>query len=168
MRCSIGIPKVMLSLKIGPFLSNSRSCTLYGFVKRSDLTKNSTNDFKRFGGPGMSSKDRTKFISASDFAESGVWLSSSDGIALVFWNLRKTAKGFKCWDLGRFLLNLLEKAYMFSNLGHERPYSKSGLASKLCQFLLVPVSHRHFPKVILQTGLNNVCACARSHGSRWR
>ena len=105
----------MFSLKIGPYLSNSRSCTLYCFVKRSDLTKNSANDFKVFRGPGMSSKERTEVFSVSDFAASRVWLSSSGGIALVFWNLRRAAKGFKYWDLGRFLLKLiLRKAYMFS------------------------------------------------------
>ena len=115
MRCSAGTPKDILSLKIGPYLSNSKSCTLYCLVKRSDLTKNSANDFKDFRGPGMSSKGRTEMFSVSDFAESGVWLSSSSGIALVFWNLRIAAKGFKYWDLGRFRLNLiLEKAYIFS------------------------------------------------------
>ena len=66
----------------------------------------------------MSSKGRTELFSVSDFAESGVWLSSSGGIALVFWNLRKTAKGFKYWELGGFLLKvILEKAYMFSICG---------------------------------------------------
>lgn len=153
MRCSAGIPKVMFSLKIGPYLSNSRSYTLYAFVKRSDLTKNSANDFKLFRGPGMSSKGRTEIFSVSDFAKPGVWLSSSDRIALVFWDLRKTAKGFKCWDLGRYLLEvMLEKAYMFPicctrrctldsiYLGHEIPSTADGLASKLRSSLLSPLS----------------------------
>ena len=88
----------------------------------------------------MSSKGRTKLFSVSDFAEPGVWLSSSDRIASVFWDLRKTAKGFKCWDLGRFLLVMLEKAYMFlicstrpRYVRHEIPSKADGLASKLRQ-----------------------------------
>ena len=152
MRCTAGTPKLMFSLKIGPYLSNSRSCTLYCFVKRSDLTKTSANDFKVFRGPGMSSKGRTEVFSVSDFAASGVWLSSSGGIALVFWNLRRAAKGFKYWDLGRFLLKLiLQKAYMFSicctvgvcfgSRGHETT-SKPGLVSKS----LVPVPYRHISR----------------------
>jgi len=134
MRCSVGDPKIKSSLKIGPYLSNSRSYILYGLVKRSDLTKNSANDLKFLRGPGMSSKGRTEIFSVSDFAESWVWLSSSGGIALVFWNLKKTAKGFKCWNRGRFLVKVrLEIEYMFPFPGASRT-------------MLVPVSYRHFSK----------------------
>lgn len=95
----------------------------------------------------MSSKGRTELFSVSDFAESRVWLSPSNGIALVFWNLRKTAIGFKCLDLGRFLRKMmLEKAYMFPICC---TFGSRNTCFKVRPGFLampIPVSYRHFPR----------------------